>query len=156
MREEAGVAAAFGPSTAVSSGIRTTGEIVYYWQDLASRPSQGHSWDACGFSGEEIVRYLLKAKNECPVVRGRHYEERPAWLTLAVLSLFGLLVLAAVSCGGGEQRAENPTEDEAQSGSDAGSGEAGSGEEQAAVDLDHPSLGDENAPVVMTEYADYQ
>jgi protein-disulfide isomerase len=24
------------------------------------------------------------------------------------------------------------------------------------VDLEHPSLGDEDAPVVLTEYADYQ
>lgn len=102
-----------------------------------------------GFSGKEIVRYLPRVENECTVVRGRHYRERPAWLTLAGLSLLGLLVLAAVSCGGGGsssggQRAEEPA------------GEAGSGGEQAAVDLDHPSLGDENAPVVLTEYADYQ
>ncbi len=98
------------------------------------------------------MTYPLKAKNECPVVRGRHYGESPAWLTLAVLSLFGLLILAAVSCGGaGEQRAEEPTEDETQSGSGAGSDG-----EQAAVDLDHPSLGDANAPVVLTEYADFQ
>jgi len=95
--------------------------------------------------GEEIVRHLLGEK--------KSVRERRVYPLLAGLAL---LVLAAVSCGGGEQRAENPTEDETQSGSDAGSGEAGVGEEQAVVDLDHPSLGDENAPVVMTEYADYQ
>ncbi len=68
---------------------------------------------------------------------------RPAWPLLAgLLAGLALLVLAAVSCGGtaGEQGAEP---------------QAG-GQEQASVDLDHPSLGDENAPVVLTEYADYQ
>jgi hypothetical protein len=51
-------------------------------------------------------------------------------------------LLAAVSCGGpaGEQRAEDPVGDEPQGGADLG----------------HPSLGDENAPVVLIEYADYQ
>ncbi len=28
--------------------------------------------------------------------------------------------------------------------------------ERASVELDRPTLGDENAPVVLTEYADYQ
>ena len=66
------------------------------------------------------------------------------WLLRAGLVL---LALAAVSCGGpsAEQRAEDPAEDEPAEGS-----------EQAAVDLEHPSLGDEDAPVVLTEYADYQ
>ena len=67
------------------------------------------------------------------------------WLLRAGLVL---LVIFAVSCGGGssaEQRAEAPSENES----------VGS-EEQAAVDLEHPSLGDEDAPVVLTEYADYQ
>jgi protein-disulfide isomerase len=66
------------------------------------------------------------------------------WLLRAGLAL---LALAAVSCGGpsAEQRAEDP----------AGNEPAG-GEERAAVDLEHPSLGDEDAPVVLTEYADYQ
>ncbi len=59
---------------------------------------------------------------------------------LASLALF--VVTFAISCGGasGEQRAEAPA----------------GGEPQAAADLEHPSLGDENAPVVLTEYADYQ
>ncbi len=66
------------------------------------------------------------------------------WLLRAGLVL---LAIFAVSCGGSnaEQRAEAPSENES----------AGS-EEQAAVDLEHPSLGDEDAPVVLTEYADYQ
>jgi hypothetical protein len=66
-----------------------------------------------------------------------------------LLAGLALLVLATVSCGGaaGEQRAEEPSGEESQ---------AGSGGEQAAVDLGHPSMGDENAPIVLTEYADYQ
>ena len=84
----------------------------------------------------------------------RKYIESPAtslskrkirlWLLRAG---FALLALVAVSCGGpgAEQRAEDPAGDE-----------PAGGEEQAAVDLEHPSLGDEDAPVVLTEYADYQ
>jgi protein-disulfide isomerase len=66
------------------------------------------------------------------------------WLLRAGLVL---LALATVSCGGPSvgQRAEDPAGDE-----------PAEGEEQAAVDLEHPSLGDEDAPVVLTEYADYQ
>lgn len=88
--------------------------------------------------GEEIVRHLLGEK--------KAIRERRVYLLLTGLAL---LVLATVSCGGaaGEQRAEEPTEEETQ---------AGSGGEQATVDLEHPSMGDENAPVVLTEYADYQ
>ena len=80
----------------------------------------------------------------CPFDR-----KRPIWPLLANFALFGLLVLVTVSCGGasGEQSAEGPAKDEPQAGSD---------EEQAAADLEHPTLGDENAPVVLTEYADYQ
>jgi hypothetical protein len=58
-------------------------------------------------------------------------------LPFAGLALLALLVGAfAVSCGGtaAEQGAEP----------------------QASADLDHPSLGGANAPVVLTEYADYQ
>ena len=64
---------------------------------------------------------------------------------LAGLALFTLL--AAVSCGGtvGEQRAEGPaTQASAEKPQEAGAG------------LGHPSLGDEDAPVVVVEYADYQ
>jgi protein-disulfide isomerase len=68
--------------------------------------------------------------------------QRPAWPLLTGLALF---VFAAVSCSGA-----------AGEGFQSESGGAGPGGEQAAVDLEHPSLGDENAPVVLTEYADYQ
>ncbi len=65
--------------------------------------------------------------------------KRLARLLLAGLALATLL--AAVSCSrvGGEQRAEGP-----------------SGDEQAVAELDHPSLGEENAPVVLVEYSDLQ
>jgi len=59
------------------------------------------------------------------------------------LALFALLVgIFAISCGGasGKQRAETPAGDES----------------EAAVDIEYPNLGDEGAPVVMTEYADFQ
>jgi protein-disulfide isomerase len=67
--------------------------------------------------------------------------KKPAW-QLAGLALFALLVGAAVvACGAtGQQGSEDPSGDE----------------EQATAALGHPSLGDEDAPVVMTEYADYQ
>ena len=62
--------------------------------------------------------------------------------TFARSALLALLIGAfAVSCGGtaAEQGAEQSD-----------------GEERASVELDRPTLGDENAPVVLTEYADYQ
>ena len=82
-------------------------------------------------------------------MNGRSYRERPAWPLLAGLALLALLVLAAFSCGGatGEQRAKDPTADDSQTGAD---------EARAGANLEHPSLGNEDAPVVMTEYADYQ
>ncbi len=66
------------------------------------------------------------------------------WLLCAGLVL---LIIVAASCSGSnaEQRAEAPS----------GNEPAGS-EEQAAVDFEHPSLGNEYAPVILTEYADYQ
>ena len=84
------------------------------------------------------MRHLLEEK--------KSVGERRVYPLLAGLAL---LVLATVSCGGaaGEQRAEEPFGEESK---------VGSGGEQAAVDLEHPSRGNENAPVVLTEYADYQ
>ena len=61
------------------------------------------------------------------------------WWLVTGLSLLTLFVVA-VSCGAAEQ--QNSKEP--------------AGEEQAAANLEHPSLGDDDAPVVMTEYADYQ
>ena len=73
---------------------------------------------------------------------GRKMPVRPLLASLALL-----IGAFATSCGGtaAEQGTEQPAEP--QSGGD---------EEQASVDLEHPTLGDEGAPVVLTEYADYQ
>jgi protein-disulfide isomerase len=87
------------------------------------------------------VGYFLE--KEGSTMHERFSEKGTTWLPFASLALLALLVGAfAVSCGGtvAEQGAE-PQD---------------GGEEQASVDLDHPTLGDEDAPVVLTEYADYQ
>jgi hypothetical protein len=87
---------------------------------------------------EEIVGYFLE--KEGSAMHERFGGKETIWLPFAGfagLALLALLVGAfAVSCGGttAEQSAEP----------------------QASADLDHPSLGDANAPVVLTEYADYQ
>ncbi len=66
-----------------------------------------------------------------------------SWLPFAGFALLTLLIGAfAVSCGG--------------TATEQGAEPRDGGEERASVELDHPSLGDENAPVVLTEYADYQ
>ena len=95
----------------------------------------------------------MSQQEESPATSGRAGRKRPA-RRLASLALFTLLLgVTVVACGGaaGQQSSEEPSEDESRAGSD-GRG----GEEQAAAELEHPSLGDEDAPVVMTEYADYQ
>ena len=83
-------------------------------------------------------------KKKSPAVNRSVGEKRPAWMLFAGLALVALLAgVVATSCGGGatgKESAEDPTE----------------GAPQSGADLEHPSLGDENAPVVMTEYADYQ
>ncbi len=85
--------------------------------------------------GEEIVDYFLKKEDW--VTHEQFDGKTTTWLPFAGLALLALLIGAfAVSCGG--TGAEQPAEP------------------QASADLDHPSLGDANAPVVLTEYADYQ
>ena len=92
------------------------------------------SFESTAF-GEEIVGYFLK--KEGWVTHELFNGKRTTWLPFAGLALLALLIGAfAVSCGG--TGAEQPAEP------------------QASADLDHPSLGNENAPVVLTEYADYQ
>ena len=89
------------------------------------------------------------AENEC-FTKGR----RPAWPLFAGLALLALFV--AVSCGGttGKQSAKDPADEEQGS---ADKLQVGTKEPQeAGVELGHPSLGEEGAPVVMTEYADFQ
>jgi len=72
--------------------------------------------------------------------------KRPTWPLLLGLALITLF--ATVSCGGaaGEQR-EDPL---------VGGSRVGPEEPQAGADLGHPALGNENAPVVLIEYADFQ
>ena len=76
-------------------------------------------------------------------------EKAPALWLFASLVLFALIVFGASSCGSAasEQSVEEGAEDEPQAGED---------EEQAGAALEHPSLGSEDAPVVLIEYADYQ
>ena len=75
---------------------------------------------------------------------GRLEGRRPAWSLLVGLALVALL--AAVSCSAAGEQAE----DTAASGSRTGE------EPEAGADLGHPALGEENAPVVLIEYADFQ
>jgi len=92
-------------------------------------------------------------KKESPTKIGSSMETRTTWPLLAGLVL--IVLLAGVSCGGaaGEQRAKESAEDEQAS---VERTQAETRALQAGVALDHPSLGDEDAPVVITEYADYQ
>ncbi len=80
----------------------------------------------------------MSRKNEGLAEHGCFEGKRLARPLLAGLALVALL---AASCGraGGEQSAEGSA-----------------GDEQAAVDLEHPSLGEEGAPVVLLEYWDLQ
>jgi hypothetical protein len=92
-------------------------------------------------------------KKESPIETGRSRETTATWPLLAGLVL--IVLLATVSCGGaaGEQRAKESAEDER---AFVGRSQAETEEPQAEAALGHPSLGDEDAPVVITEYADYQ
>jgi len=101
------------------------------------------------------------------VVEVRFKRRRAVRLLLASLGLVALLVFIS-ACGsgggGGSQRAEEePSKEEAQTTagetqaavekSEVASAET---QEEAGADLGNPSLGDEDAPVLMVEYADYQ
>jgi hypothetical protein len=86
---------------------------------------------------KKIGRRFLKENRRTGSVLPVH-RRRSIWPPLALIAL--LVGTFAVSCGSGGQRAEAPAGDEP----------------EAAVYGEHPSLGDEGAPVVMTEYADFQ
>ena len=93
-------------------------------------------------------------KKESPPETGPFKKTRATWPLLAGLVL--IVLLAAISCGGaaGEQRAKETAEDEQAS---VERSQAQTEEPQGAgAGLGHPSLGEEEAPVVITEYADYQ
>jgi protein-disulfide isomerase len=93
-------------------------------------------------------------KTESPPETGPFKETRAIWPLLAGLVL--IVLLATISCGGaaGEQRAKETAEDEQAS---VERSQAQTEEPQGAgAGLGHPSLGDKDAPVVITEYADYQ
>ena len=91
---------------------------------------------------------------ESPPETGPFKETRATWPLLAGLVL--IVLLATTSCGGaaGEQRAKETAEDEQAS---VERSQAQTEEPQGAgAGLGHPSLGEEEAPVDITEYAHYQ
>jgi hypothetical protein len=92
-------------------------------------------------------------KKESLTETGCSKQTRATWPLLAGLVL--IVLLAAVSCGGAasEQRGKGTAEDEQDSEERS---QTETGEPQAGVALGPPSLGDEDAPVVIAEYADYQ
>ncbi len=98
---------------------------------------------------------LLRRRRKANPMKNRWFKGRSlAWPLLPMLALVTLL--AAISCGSevGTQGEEGPTADE-QASADKSRVETEEPQE-AATDLGHPSLGEEGAPVLMIEYADYQ
>ena len=78
---------------------------------------------------------------------------RGLWTPLVLLALFAALVLAG--CGGAGSGGGSPSA----SGEDGPKPEkaaAGSGGRASKEKLGHPALGSADAPVVLTEYSDYQ
>jgi hypothetical protein len=73
---------------------------------------------------------------------------RMAWGMLALLIFAALAATTLAGCGGGTSQST-----EKQQASEQKSGDAGSSERAAAG---HPALGSADAPVVLTEYSDYQ
>ena len=100
-------------------------------------------------------------ENRQPSTRGMR-ARGPKRPLLALLIL--LAALLAASCGGaGEGGGAAPADDARRAAQpEAPATEASEaegtrdGEKQARVDQGHPALGEEDAPVVMVEYADYQ
>jgi protein-disulfide isomerase len=98
------------------------------------------------------------------VVEERFKRRKAVRPLLASLGLVALLVFIS-ACGGGagSQRAEEePAEEEAQTTTRETQAAVEKSEvapaqtREAGADLGTPSLGDEDAPVLMVEYADYQ
>ncbi len=82
------------------------------------------------------------------MVEERFKRRRAVRLLLASLGLVALLVFIS-ACGGGGAGSQRAEEEPSKEVASAETREAG-------ADLGSPSLGDEDAPVVMIEYADYQ
>ena len=99
-------------------------------------------------------------ENRQPSTRGMR-ARGPKRPLLALLIIF-LAALPLASCGGaGEGSGAAPAGDgaaepEAPATETSAAEETRAGEEQARVDRGHPALGEESAPVVMVEYADYK
>ena len=123
-------------------------------------------WYIAGWIGVFVYPYLLGTaalgvgdwevslgKKESLTETGCSKQTRTTWPLLAALVLIVLVV--AVSCGGAanEQRAKETAQDEQAS---VERSQVETEESQAGVALGHPSLGEDEAPVVITEYADYQ
>ena len=81
------------------------------------------------------------------MVEERSKRRRTVRPLLASLGLVALLVFISACGGAGSQRAEEEPSKEVASVET---------QEAAGADLGNPSLGDEDAPVLMVEYADYQ
>ena len=82
---------------------------------------------------------------------------RAIWPLLASLGLVALLgFVAACGDGASSQGAEEESATEETQATAEKSQAASEGARNAGADLENPSLGDENAPVLMVEYADYQ
>lgn len=96
----------------------------------------------------------MRRKKEGSVENEYFERRRPAWPLLAGLALLALFI--AVSCGGttGKQSTKD-TADNEQASADKLQVDTKEPQE-VGTDLGHPSLGEEDAPVVMTEYADFQ
>ncbi len=97
------------------------------------------------------------------MVEERFKRRRAVRLLLASLGLMALLVFISACGGAGSQRAEEePSKEEAENTNaeaqaSVEKSEVASAEtRETGTDLGSPSLGDEDAPVVMMEYADYQ
>lgn len=71
------------------------------------------------------------------------------WPLFVGVPLIALLAIAAIVLSGGRNEPSQPAPDGRQQGSEGGGGERDTG-------LGTPSLGSADAPVVMTEYSDYQ
>jgi hypothetical protein len=92
------------------------------------------------------------------VIEERSRRRKAVWPLLMSLGLVTLLVFVA-ACGGGAESRQHAEEEQAAEETQAMAKKSQVASEEArntGADLENPSLGDENAPVVMVEYADYQ